>query len=264
MQIDLSGRRALVTGSTMGIGYAIAVGLARAGAEVAINGRSEERVRAAIERLAEEVPGAPTIAATADISDTSACERLVEEVGAVDILVNNAAIFDFKPFVAISDAEWRMTFEVNVMAAVRLSRSYVPRMVERGWGRAIFISSESALQIPADLVHYGVTKTALLSLSRGLAESYPGSGVTFNAILPGPTGTEKNFARLEQFASARKLSASEAQREMLAANRASSLLQRLATTEEVANMVVYVASEQASATTGAVLRVDGGIVRAIP
>ena len=265
MNIDLTGRRALVTGSTAGIGAAIALGLARAGAEVTVNGRSPERTREAAARIGAAA-GAPhrVRAAAADVGTAEGCAALIDAVPDVDVLVNNAGVFTPIPVFEIPDEEWRRAFDVNVMSGVRLSRHHVPRMVERGWGRVIFISSESALQIPAEMVQYGMTKTAQLAVSRGMAESVAGTGVTINSVLPGPTLTEGVREMLGHGDTTDEAAVESAGRAFIAGARLTSLLGRLATPEEVANMVVYVASPQASATSGAALRVDGGVVRAIP
>lgn len=264
MRIDLSGRRALVTGSTAGIGEAIATGLAGAGAEIVINGRTKERVDAAVERVSATVEGSGSVRGVpADVGTAEGCAALVEAVPDVDVLVNNAAVFDLQPVFEIPDSEWQRFFETNVLSGVRLARHHVPRMVERGWGRVIFISSESALHIPKEMVHYGMTKTAQLAVARGLAESVPESGVTINSVLPGPTLSEGVSAMLAEAAEPGQ-SIEEAGGQFIASERPTSLLGRPTSTEEVANMVVYVASPQASATTGASLRVDGGVVRAIP
>src|SRR4051794_4739216 len=264
MQVDLSGRRALVTGSTAGIGYAIAAGLAAAGASVVVNGRSKERVDDAVSRLASDVPSGEFTGVAADVGSADGVAGLVEQEPDVDILVVNAGVFEQKPFADIPDEDWQHAFDVNVMSGVRLARHYVPRMVSAGWGRAVFISSESALHIPAEMVHYGMTKTAMLAVARGLAETYPGSGVTINSVLPGPTRSEGVSRMLGSMAEEQHLSVEEMERSFIEHERPTSLIRRLATPEEVANMVVYVCSPQASATTGAALRVDGGVVRAIP
>ncbi|WP_438344609.1 SDR family NAD(P)-dependent oxidoreductase [Methylorubrum populi] len=262
MDIDLKGRRALVTGSTGGIGYAVARELGRLGATVAVNGRTAERVDAAIARLRDEVAGAEFIAGIGDVGTEEGAAELVAAVPRVDILVNNAGIFEPKPFFEIADTEWRRFFEVNVMSGIRLSRAYGPGMVERGWGRIVFIASESGVNIPPEMVHYGMTKTAQLAVSRGLAETVGGSGVTVNSVLPGPTMTEGVADFLESMGGgAGDLEAKG--RAFIAENRPTSLLKRLAQPEEVANMVAYLCTPAASATTGAALRVDGGVLRGI-
>lgn len=263
MHIDLSGRRAVVSGSTAGIGWAIARGLAQAGGDVVINGRDPQRVDEATRRLAGEAGNDATIGVTADLGTADGVRELLSHVPACDILVNNLGIFDPKPFLEIADAEWERFFQVNVMSGVRLSRAYLPGMVQRGWGRIVFISSESGVQIPAEMVHYGMTKTAQLAVARGIAESISGSGVTVNSVLPGPTRSEGVSDFIDKLARERGVEREAFEKDFIREIRPSSLIGRLASVEEVANMVVYVCSEQASATTGAALRVDGGVVRSI-
>jgi NAD(P)-dependent dehydrogenase (short-subunit alcohol dehydrogenase family) len=263
MKIDLSGKTALVTGSTVGIGRAIAKGLAQSGAAVIVNGRTQAKVEATVTALKSEVPGANFRGVAADVSTAAGCDGLVQAAPEVDILVNNAGIFEPKPFVDIPDADWTRFFEVNVMSGVRLSRAYLPGMLKRDWGRIIFISSESGLQIPKEMIHYGVTKTAQLALSRGLAETTSGTGVTVNAVLPGPTRSDGVEDFLVKLAKEAGQSPDEFAKGFVKTLRPSSLLERFATVEEVANMVVYAASKEASATNGAALRVDGGVVRSI-
>jgi NAD(P)-dependent dehydrogenase (short-subunit alcohol dehydrogenase family) len=260
MKIDLSGKTALVTGSTTGIGYAIALGLAGAGAEVVVNGRKPAAVDAAIAELQRAVPGAILRSAVADVSTAAGCAELVAAVPEVDILVNNVGIFEFKDFFDIPDEEWDHIYDVNVMSGVRLSRAYMTGMLARNWGRVVFISSESGLLIPVDMVHYGVTKTAQLALARGLAKRTRGTGVTVNSVLPGPTMTDGAREFLRETAAKAGTSIEEAAGEFVRTQRPTSLLGRMATTEEVANMVVYAVSPQAAATNGAALRVDGGVV----
>lgn len=265
MRIDLDGRTALVTGSTAGIGKAIAAALAQAGAAVVVNGRDRERA----EGVARDIGGRhgvshPPRAVAADVGTAEGCAALVEAVPDVDVLVNNAGVFAPQPVFEIPDAEWERHMAVNVMSGVRLCRHHVPRMVRRGWGRVVFISSESALHVPAEMVHYGMTKTAQLAVSRGIAESVPGTGVTVNSVLPGPTLTEGLRAMLDPEGRMSDGELDAAGRRFVAENRPTSLLGRPASPDEVAAMVVYACSPQASATTGAALRVDGGVVRAIP
>ncbi|MDB5931861.1 MAG: putative short-chain dehydrogenase [Polaromonas sp.] len=263
MKIDLSGKTALVTGSTAGIGYAIAKGLAQAGADVVVNGRTPAAVEAALARLALEVGHASIRGVAADVGTAEGCAALVAAEPSADILVNNVGIYGPQDFFEIPDSEWSRFFEVNVMSGVRLSRAYLPAMVRRGWGRVLFLSSESGLNIPADMIHYGFTKTAMLSISRGLAKRVAGTGVTVNAILPGPTLSEGVEAMLKDAQDASGLSMEETAAAFVMKHRPSSIIQRAATVEEVANLVVYAASPQASATTGAALRVDGGVVDTI-
>jgi len=263
MHIDLTNKRAVVSGSTAGIGFAIASGLARAGAHVFINGRSEKSVGDALTRLAEQVPAANVDGVAADLSTAAGVATFVARVPQAEILVNNVGIFEPKPFGEIADEDWQRFFNVNVMSGVRLSRHFLAGMVARNWGRIVFISSESALQIPAEMIHYGMTKTAQLAISRGLAQSVAGTGVTVNAVLPGPTRSEGVADFVGKLARERGLSEAEMEKEFFTHARPTSLIRRFATVEEVANMVVYVCSPQASATTGAALRVDGGVVNFI-
>jgi NAD(P)-dependent dehydrogenase (short-subunit alcohol dehydrogenase family) len=263
MDLQLKGKLALVTGSTVGIGFAIAEGLARENATVIINGRSEDRAAKAVENIRKKIPDAKVDAFVADLSTASGFEALQSAHPEVDILVNNLGIFNPQPFEEISDDEWRRFFEVNVLSGVRLSRHYLPRMKKKGWGRIVFISSESALQIPVEMIHYGFTKTAQLAISRGLAESTIGTGVTVNSVLPGPTASEGVTEFVDKLASQTKQTASEFEKFFFEKVRPSSLLQRFETPEEVANLVVYISSPLASATNGAALRVDGGVLRSI-
>lgn len=260
MKIDLTGKVALVTASTGGIGFAIARGLAESGAEVVINGRSEATVNKAIQTLQQAVPGVAVRASIADLSDARGVETLLRTVPHADILVNNAGIFGPQDFYATDDETWETYWQTNVMSGVRLSRALLPGMIARGWGRVVFISSESALNIPADMIHYGVTKTAQLSLARGLAKFAAGSGVTVNSVLPGPTMSDGFAAMMKDEMEKSGKSLETIGKEFVMANRPSSVIQRAASVEEVANMVVYVCSMQASATSGAALRVDGGVV----
>jgi NAD(P)-dependent dehydrogenase (short-subunit alcohol dehydrogenase family) len=262
MDITLDGTTALVTGSTQGIGLAIATGLAASGARVAINGRSESSVQRGMADVRAEVPQADLIAVVADISTEQGSARAVELVPNVDILVNNLGIFGAKPVLEINDEEWRRYFDVNVLTAVRLTRLYLPGMMERQWGRVLNIASDSAIVIPTEMVHYGVSKTALLGVSRGYAKEAAGTGVTVNSVIAGPTHTKgvEDFV-YELVDSA--LPWDEAQHEFMIKHRPQSLLQRLIEPEEIANMVVYLSSRFASATTGAAVRVDGGYVDSI-
>ena len=263
MDLGIAGKRALVTGSTAGIGLAVARALAREGARVVVNGRTEARVSQALRELRAAVPAAAAEGVAADLGSAAGCEAVAARVPAVDILVNNVGIFEPKPFEAITDADWLRFFETNVLSGVRLSRHYLPGMRERNWGRIVFVSSESALQIPTEMIHYGMTKTAQLAIARGLAETLTGTGVTVNSVLPGPTSSEGVGAFVADLAAARKTTVETVEREFFASARPSSILQRFATPGEVAAMIAYVCGAPASATTGAALRVDGGVVRAI-
>ncbi len=263
MQIDLTGKTALVTASTAGIGLAIAIGLARSGATVIVNGRRQDTVEGAIADVVREVPGATVRGVAADVGSAEGCDAIVAAEPAVDILVNNAGIYGPRDFYELSDEDWTRIFDVNVMSGVRLARAYTGAMAASGWGRVVFISSESALNTPEDMIHYGFSKTAQLAVSRGLAKRLSGTGVTVNAVLPGPTLSDGLREMLREDAEKAGLSIEEAAAEFVKAHRPSSILQRAATVEEVAHMVVYVCSPQASATTGAALRVDGGVVDTI-
>jgi len=263
MDLGLQGKRALVTGSTAGIGWATARALAVEGAEVTLNGRTEDRVRAAVEGLRREVPAARAHGVAADLSTAAGCAVLIANVPELDVLVNNMGIFEPKPFAEITDADWLRFFETNVLSGVRLARHYVGGMRARNWGRIVFVSSESALQIPTEMIHYGVTKTAQLAVARGLAETLQGTGVTVNSVLPGPTASEGVGAFVAQLAEARGTDATTVERDFFATARPSSIIHRFATPAEVAAMITFVCSAQASAITGAALRVDGGVVRAI-
>lgn len=263
MDLGLKGKRALVTGSTAGIGLATAGALAREGAHVVVNGRTVARVVSAVDRLRNELPGATVDGIAADLSDAEGCQALVGQLPDVDVLVNNLGIYEPKPFEQILDEDWIRFFETNVLSGIRLSRHYVRGMQSRNWGRIVFVSSESALQIPVEMIHYGMTKTAQLAVSRGLAETLAGSGVTVNSVLPGPTASEGVGGFVAQMAAARGVDAAAVEREFFATARPSSVLQRFATPEEVAALITYVCGVPASATTGAALRVDGGVVRAI-
>jgi NAD(P)-dependent dehydrogenase (short-subunit alcohol dehydrogenase family) len=263
MKIDLSGKTALVTGSTSGIGHAIAKGLASAGATVVVNGRTQAKVDAAVAAITKVVPGAKVRGVAADVSTAAGCNALVAALPEVDILINNAGIFEPTGFFDIPDEDWIRFVEVNVMSGVRLSRAYMPGMLRRNWGRIVFISSESALNIPKEMIHYGLTKTAQLALSRGLAEMTRGTAVTVNSVLPGPTMSEGVETFVKDLAKQHGQSVEEAASQFVKQFRPTSLLQRFASVEEIANMVVYVSSKEASATNGAALRAEGGIVQTI-
>jgi hypothetical protein len=263
MDLQLRGKSALVTGSTAGIGFAIARGLAREGARVIVTGRSEERVNKATDAIKQKHGSTEIEGFVGDLSLAEVVVQLTTRYSDLDILINNLGIFEPKPFVEITDQEWMHFFEVNVLSGIRLARFYLPRMLKKDWGRIIFISSESAVQIPAEMIHYGTTKTAQLAVSRGLAELTVGSGVTVNAILPGPTASEGVTEFVDQLSQQAKQSAADFEKQFFEKMRPTSLLKRFASTEEVANLVVYVSSPAASATNGAALRVDGGVVRSI-
>lgn len=267
MHIELKGRKAIVTGSTAGIGRATAEGLARAGASVVISGRKNARVDEAVRQMRQAFPGSDIVGVAADLATAEGVEALIAQVPDADILVNNvgtAYIRDYngvEDIAKIPDEDWLNLFQLNVMSGVRLTRHYLPRMVKKGWGRVVFVSSESGVNIPKEMIDYGVSKTAQLAVSRGLAEAAAGTGVTVNAVLPGPTRSEILGDFMAKQAEANGITQEQAEQGFLKAMRPTTLIQRFATTDEVANMIVYVCSEQASATSGAALRVDGGVVR---
>ncbi len=263
MDLQIAHRTALVTGSTSGIGYAIAQGLAQEGAKVTITGRTQNSVNSALEKIRKAVPGAKADGVAADCATVAGAEALFRHLPAVDILVNNLGIYERKPFFEIPDADWQRLFDVNVMSGIRFSRHYAPAMVKQGWGRIIFISSESGLNIPREMIHYGMTKTAQLSVSRGLAIELTGTGVTVNSVLPGPTQTENTDRLRAQRAQSVGKTIAEIEADVFITWRPTSILRRIASTEEVANLTVYLCGAGASATTGAALRVDGGIVNQI-
>ena len=263
MNLELEGKIALVTGSTAGIGFAIARRLACEGADVIVNGRIEERVREATAKINKEVSKAKLRGIPADLGTAEGCERVVGEASRLDILVNNVGIFEPKPFEKITDENWEQFFAVNVMSGVRLSRAYLPPMKERNWGRIVFISSESALQIPAEMIHYGMTKTAQLAIARGLAETCEGTAVTVNSVLPGPTASEGVTEFVSNLATQQKMSAAEFEKEFFKNARPSSILKRFIEPDEIANVVAFVCSPLASAINGAAVRADGGVVRSI-
>jgi NAD(P)-dependent dehydrogenase (short-subunit alcohol dehydrogenase family) len=263
MDFGLEGKRALVTGSTAGIGFAAAECLAREGAHVIVNGRTPARVEHAVAAIRSSVPHAVVEGIAADVSKADGCAAIGARFPDVDVLVNNMGIFEPKPFDAITDADWFRFFEANVMSGVRLSRHYVAGMRARDWGRIVFVSSESALQIPTEMIHYGMTKTAQLAVARGLAETLAGTNVTVNSVLPGPTSSEGVGGFVAEVARAQSKDTATVEREFFRDVRPSSVIRRFATPAEIAALITYVCSAQASATTGAALRVDGGVVRAI-
>lgn len=258
MDLKLQSKTVFISGSTKGIGYATAKTLAKEGARVIINGRTIESVDKALEKLNKEGEDLTITGVPCDFSKPKEIQHLIEQIGAVDILINNVGIFENKDFLELSDADWNEIYQVNVMSGVRLSRALLPSMLEKDWGRIIFISSESALNIPEEMIHYGMTKTAMLAVSRGIAETVKGTNVTVNSILPGPTrttGLENNLPEGQDF--------DDFAQEFFKKARPTSLLQRFADPQEVANMIAYVASPLSSASNGASLRVDGGVVKTI-
>jgi len=263
MDLQLDGKLALVTGSTAGIGFAIAKTLAGEGARVIVNGRTEERVTPAADAIRREHAGAHVEGFAADLSRADAAQAVCERYPALDILVNNLGTFQIQPFEQVSDDDWRAVIETNFMSGVRLSRYWLPRMKAAGWGRIIFISSESAVNIPVEMIHYGVTKTMQVALARGLAETTKGTGVTVNSILAGPTRSEGVEGFLQSMAAAKGVSVADIEKDFFRTARPSSIIQRFASTDEVAAMTAFIASPRSSATNGAALRVDGGVVRSI-
>jgi NAD(P)-dependent dehydrogenase (short-subunit alcohol dehydrogenase family) len=263
MNLDLSGKQALVTGSTAGIGFAAALGLTRLGASVTVNGRAQERVNEAIRKIEFAVQGATIFGVAADLATADGVTQMIAIKPKIDVLVNSLSIFSTKPFAEIDDAEWQRFFDTNVMSGVRLTRHYLPGMLERDWGRIVFVSSESGLNIPSEMIHYGVTKTAQLAVSRGVAETTAGTGVTCNAVLPGPTWSEGVGDFIAQMAEEKGADVKAVKHEFFETARPTSLLKRFATPDEVANMICYVCSPASSATNGTALRVDGGVVRTI-
>ena len=260
MDLNLQDKRTFVSGSTAGIGLAIATALANEGASVIINGRSQTSVNDVVARLKSKI-GGDVEGFAGDLSRAPVAEALALQHPDVEILANNLGIFELKPFEKISDADWLRLFEINVLSGIRLARLFLPAMKQANWGRIIFVSSESAVQIPAEMIHYGMTKTAELAVSRGLAEAAPGTGITVNSILPGPTKSRGVSAFVGALAKSEGKSFSEFETEFFQKNRPTSLIKRFATPEEVAALVAYIASPLASATTGAALRVDGGVIK---
>ena len=263
MDLQLDGKRALITGSTLGIGFAIARTLAEEGVQVAVNGRTEEGVSAAQRRIATETLNGRIAGVAADLSSSDGVTRIIEACPEIDILVNNVGIFEPRAFEQISDTDWLRFFEVNVMSGVRLSRHYLPQMKDRNWGRIVFISSESGANIPAEMIHYGVTKTAQVAVARGIAETTIGTAVTVNSILPGPTLSEGVGTFVQQLAQEKRITVEEMEKQFFEKTRPSSLIKRFIRPEEVASLVAYVCSPLSAATNGAALRVDGGVVRSI-
>jgi len=263
MDLELKGKTAVVSGSTAGIGLAIAQTLAQEGATVVVNGRTEERVAAAIAQIQAKVKDAKLRGVAADLGTAKGAADFVRAVPETDILVNNVGIYQVKPFLELTDAEWTNLFEVNVMSGVRLSRHYLPGMLRKNWGRMIFISSESGQQIPVEMVHYGMTKTAQLAVARGLAETVSGTGVTVNSVLPGPTASEGVAKFVADVARKQGVTSADVEKEFFKTVRPSSLMKRFETTEEIAAVVAFVASPRSSAISGAAVKAEGGVVRSI-
>ncbi|WP_419698430.1 SDR family NAD(P)-dependent oxidoreductase [Mucilaginibacter sp. NFX135] len=261
MDLQLKNKVALVTGSTAGIGYAIAKSLAAEGAKVYVNGRTEERVKAAVDQIKKDTGNNDIYGLTGDMANKGDIDQIISKLPEVDILINNVAIFEPKAFKDITDEDWLKFYEVNVLSGVRFSRAYFDKMLQKNWGRIIFISSESAIQIPEEMIHYGMTKTAQVAIARGLAELTKGSHVTVNSILPGPTRSEGAGAFLDALAAEKKLTAKEVETEFFKTMRSTSLIQRFTSTDEIANLITYIASPLSSATNGALLRADGGVIK---
>lgn len=264
MDLDLHGKTAVVSGSTAGIGYATAEGLARLGARVIVTGRTKARVDDATASIEKVVPNAQVSGFAGDLTSAQGAALLLQAHPHADIVVNSLGIFEPRPFEQIDDADWMRFFEANVLSGVRLTRGYLAGMRERNWGRVIFVSSESGLQIPVEMIHYGVTKTAQIALARGVAESLVGTGITVNSVLPGPTKSEGVGTFVKQLADQQRVSEGEMEERFFKEARPTSLLQRFLNPEEVANLIVYLCTPAASGTNGSALRVDGGVVRAIP
>jgi len=263
MDLEFTGKVAFVSGSTAGIGLAIAQRLGREGADIIINGRTEERVRLALAQIKKDVRNVDVRGIAADLGTAEGCSEVVRQLPQIDILVNNVGIFEPKPFNDISDQDWERFFAVNVMSGVRLSRAYFPGMKERNWGRIVFISSESGLQIPAEMIHYGMTKTAQIAIARGLAEACRGTNVTVNSVLPGPTASEGVSEFVSTLASQQQMSKEDFEKEFFRTARPTSILKRFIEPDEIANVVAFVCSPLASAINGASVRADGGVILSI-
>ncbi|MBC7900675.1 MAG: SDR family NAD(P)-dependent oxidoreductase [Saprospiraceae bacterium] len=263
MNLKLVGKTALITGSTAGIGLAIAESLVGEGATVVLNGRTRERVEGAVQMVKSGVENARVSGVVADLATPEGAQKVIEGIPEVDILVNNVGAYNLKPFDDISDDEWLELFNLNVMSGVRLSRHYLPKMRAKNWGRIVFISSESGVNIPVEMVHYGMTKSAQLAISRGMAETTAGTNVTVNSVLPGPTASEALSRFLEDSAAGQKLSKEELEKQFFETARPSSLLKRFSDTKEIGDFVAFVCSPLASSINGAALRVDGGVVKSM-
>jgi NAD(P)-dependent dehydrogenase (short-subunit alcohol dehydrogenase family) len=262
MDVQLASKRAFISGSTQGIGYSIAKALLEEGVSVIINGRTENRVEAAVRKLESEVPGGTVLGIAADFRDTTEVEHLLASLGPIDILVNNVGLFDVKPFEDVTDDDWSDYLDVNLMSGVRLSRALLPGMLDTGWGRIIFISSESGVNIPADMIHYGVTKAGMLALGNGLAKLTRGTDVTVNTILGGPTYSDGVAQTVEQLAEAQQLTTNDFKAMIIGGNQ-TTLLQRFIEPGEIAHLAVYLASPLSSATNGAAVRADGGVLTSV-
>jgi len=261
MDLQLKDKIALVSGSTAGIGYAIAKSLAAEGAKVIVNGRTQERVDAAIKSIKADTGSDKVTGVIADFSKVEEIDALIKQIPEVDILINNVAIFEPKEFADINDADWLKFYEVNVLSGVRLSRAYFDKMLKKNWGRIIFISSESAMQIPTEMIHYGMTKSAQLAISRGLAELTKGTNVTVNAVLPGPTMSEGVGGFIENLAKGQNKTVEQVEEDFFKHMRPTSIIQRFLTPEEIANTVTYLSSPLAAATNGAAIRAEGGLLK---
>jgi len=263
MNLGLQGKLAVVSGSTAGIGFAIAAMLAQEGARVVINGRTEARVTAAVEKIRQRMKGAELIGVAADLGTVAGVSAFVKQVPEADILVNNLGIFEVKPFLEIPDADWLRFFEINVLSGVRLTRHYLAGMLEKNWGRVIFISSESGQQIPTEMIHYGMTKTAQVAIARGVAQTVVATGVTVNSVLVGPTASEGASEFVQNMARQQAISAGEVEKQFFATIRPTSLLKRFETPDEIAAVVAFVASTQSVAINGAAVRAEAGVVQSI-
>jgi NAD(P)-dependent dehydrogenase (short-subunit alcohol dehydrogenase family) len=263
MNLGLQGKLAVVSGSTAGIGFAIAAMLAQEGARVVINGRTEARVTAAVEKIRQRMKGAELIGVAADLGTAAGVSAFVKQIPEADILVNNLGIFEVKPFLEIPDADWLRFFEINVLSGVRLTRHYLAGMLEKNWGRVIFISSESGQQIPTEMIHYGMTKTAQVAIARGVAQTVVATGVTVNSVLVGPTASEGASEFVQNMARQQAISAGEVEKQFFATIRPTSLLKRFETPDEIAAVVAFVASTQSVAINGAAVRAEAGVVQSI-